>query len=226
MKQRERDQLLDRGMARRSGCGFGRSKHLVRKVRKATANFLLPGDRVLSTPPQTHPFWTLRTVHGVPQQPRWVVTASWVASRALMPSARYAILNVEMIRSSRSGVDNGGCQDQDANRSPLYALPAITHSGLYSDVDLSVTFISFSIILTSVLLEFVDYRRIQLEPSIMVDRSRGEKLVIEMDVTFPRVPCYRALHVAWTVCLLTAVIVSTLARRDGHHWGAPNGSRA
>ena len=41
------------------------------------------------------------------------------------------------------------------------------------------------------MLEFIDYRRIHLEPSIMVDRSRGEKLVIEMDITFPKVPCYR-----------------------------------
>jgi hypothetical protein len=53
-----------------------------------------------------------------------------------------------------------------------------------------VTFISFSIILTSMMIEFVDYRRIHLEPSIEVDRSRGEKLVIELDMTFPRVPCY------------------------------------
>jgi hypothetical protein len=59
--------------------------------------------------------------------------------------------------------------------------------------DLVVTFISFSIILTSVMLEFVDYRRVHLEPSILVDRSRGEKLVIEMDISFPRVPCYRKL---------------------------------
>lgn len=56
--------------------------------------------------------------------------------------------------------------------------------------------ISFSIILTSVMLEFVDYRRIHLEPSITVDRSRGEKLSIEMDLTFPRVPCYRMSGVA------------------------------
>lgn len=41
------------------------------------------------------------------------------------------------------------------------------------------------------MLEFIDYRRIHLEPTIMVDRSRGEKLVVEVDVTFPRVPCYR-----------------------------------
>lgn len=53
-----------------------------------------------------------------------------------------------------------------------------------------MTFISLSVILTSVLLEFIDYRRIRLEPSLEVDRSRGEKLVIEMDIEFPRVPCY------------------------------------
>jgi hypothetical protein len=34
------------------------------------------------------------------------------------------------------------------------------------------------------MLEFVDYRRVHLEPSILVDRSRGEKLVIEMDISF------------------------------------------
>jgi hypothetical protein len=45
--------------------------------------------------------------------------------------------------------------------------------------------------MASVMLEFVDYRRVHLEPSIQVDRSRGEKLVIEMDISFPRVPCYR-----------------------------------
>jgi len=41
------------------------------------------------------------------------------------------------------------------------------------------------------LIEFIDYRRIHLEPSIEVDRSRGEKLVIDLDMSFPRVPCYR-----------------------------------
>ncbi len=29
------------------------------------------------------------------------------------------------------------------------------------------------------------------EPSIIVDKSRGEKLVVNLNVTFPRVPCYR-----------------------------------
>ena len=26
---------------------------------------------------------------------------------------------------------------------------------------------------------------------MLVDRTRGEKLVVNLDITFPRVPCYR-----------------------------------
>ncbi|KAJ9114412.1 hypothetical protein QFC20_001555 [Naganishia adeliensis] len=53
-----------------------------------------------------------------------------------------------------------------------------------------LTFISLAIIAVSTILEFIDYRRVHLEPSIIVDRSRGEKLVVDMDIFFPRVPCY------------------------------------
>lgn len=54
----------------------------------------------------------------------------------------------------------------------------------------AVTFLSFAIILASITIEFIDYRRVTLEPSIIVDRSRGEKLEIDLDITFPRVPCF------------------------------------
>lgn len=54
----------------------------------------------------------------------------------------------------------------------------------------AVTFLSFSIILASIMIEFIDYRRVTLEPTIIVDRSRGEKLEIDLDITFPRVPCF------------------------------------
>lgn len=40
-------------------------------------------------------------------------------------------------------------------------------------------------------MEFFDYRRVNIDTSIVVDRSRGEKLTVNMNVTFPRVPCYR-----------------------------------
>ena len=52
------------------------------------------------------------------------------------------------------------------------------------------------------LVEWIDYRRIHLEPSLIVDRSRGEKIVIEMDMTFPRVPCYCSSRLT---CLLTSL---------------------
>lgn len=32
-----------------------------------------------------------------------------------------------------------------------------------------------------------------LIPTQVVDKSRGEKLVVNMNITFPRVPCYRKL---------------------------------
>lgn len=87
-------------------------------------------------------------------------------------------------RMSRSG--------REQERSVCLASPL---ARIITDTAPPVTFLSFSIILTSVLLEFIDYRRIHLEPSIMVDRSRGEKLAIDMDITFPRVPCYREVAV-------------------------------
>jgi hypothetical protein len=54
-----------------------------------------------------------------------------------------------------------------------------------------VTLIAAAIILTFTTLEFIDYRRVTIDTSIVVDRSRGQKLTMYMNVTFPRVPCYR-----------------------------------
>ena len=42
-------------------------------------------------------------------------------------------------------------------------------------------------------IEFFDYRRVNVDTSIVVDKSRGEKLTVHMDITFPHVPCYREL---------------------------------
>ncbi|CDZ97188.1 COPII vesicle protein [Phaffia rhodozyma] len=53
-----------------------------------------------------------------------------------------------------------------------------------------LTMLSLAIIVTCTFIEFVDYRKIHIEPSILVDKSRGEKLTVDMDITFPRVPCY------------------------------------
>ncbi|KAK4046029.1 ER-derived vesicles protein erv46 [Microbotryomycetes sp. JL201] len=53
-----------------------------------------------------------------------------------------------------------------------------------------LTLVSLSLILSLTLYEFIDYRRVHWEPSIVVDKSRGEKLVVNLDIDFPRVPCY------------------------------------
>lgn len=53
-----------------------------------------------------------------------------------------------------------------------------------------LSILSAAIILTFSMIEFVDYRRVNVDTSIVVDKSRGEKLTVRMNVTFPRVPCY------------------------------------
>lgn len=56
-----------------------------------------------------------------------------------------------------------------------------------------LTLLSFLIILSLTLTSWVEYRRVNLDHSLEVDKSRGEKLVVNVDIEFPRVPCYREL---------------------------------
>ncbi|KAI8978767.1 endoplasmic reticulum-derived transport vesicle ERV46 [Trametes punicea] len=53
-----------------------------------------------------------------------------------------------------------------------------------------LTLIAAAIILSFTTMEFFDYRRVNIDTSVVVDRSRGEKLTVKMNITFPRVPCY------------------------------------
>ncbi|KAI0055585.1 Sec1-like protein [Artomyces pyxidatus] len=53
-----------------------------------------------------------------------------------------------------------------------------------------LTLVSVAIILAFTTMEFFDYRRVVVDTSVVVDRSRGEKLTVHLNVTFPRVPCY------------------------------------
>ncbi|KLO14713.1 endoplasmic reticulum-derived transport vesicle ERV46 [Schizopora paradoxa] len=53
-----------------------------------------------------------------------------------------------------------------------------------------LTILSAAIILTFTTMEFLDYRRVNMDTSIVVDKSRGEKLNVKMNITFPKVPCY------------------------------------
>ena len=54
-----------------------------------------------------------------------------------------------------------------------------------------MTIIAAAIIFSFTTIEFIDYRRVVTDTSIVVDRSRGEKLTVNMNITYPRVPCYR-----------------------------------
>lgn len=54
-----------------------------------------------------------------------------------------------------------------------------------------MTVISISLILSFTLMEFIDYRRVHMDTSVIVDRSRGERLGVKFNVTFHKVPCYR-----------------------------------
>ncbi|KAF5367806.1 hypothetical protein D9757_009614 [Collybiopsis confluens] len=53
-----------------------------------------------------------------------------------------------------------------------------------------LTLVSAAIILSFTLMEFIDYRTVYTDTSLIVDKSRGEKLSVRMNITFPRVPCY------------------------------------
>ncbi|KAK7056918.1 vacuolar protein sorting-associated protein 45 [Paramarasmius palmivorus] len=53
-----------------------------------------------------------------------------------------------------------------------------------------LTILSAAIILAFTMMEFIDYRRVYIDTSLVVDKSRGEKLTVNLNVTFPRVPCY------------------------------------
>lgn len=55
-----------------------------------------------------------------------------------------------------------------------------------------VSLVSFFLIASLTIAEFMEYRKVTMKPAIVVDKSRGEKLVVNLNVTFPRVPCYRA----------------------------------
>ncbi|PWN88280.1 DUF1692-domain-containing protein [Acaromyces ingoldii] len=59
-----------------------------------------------------------------------------------------------------------------------------------TNVGAIITLISFSLIAILTLGEFVQYRKIHTESTLVVDKSRGEQLTISLNMTFPRVPCY------------------------------------
>lgn len=64
-----------------------------------------------------------------------------------------------------------------------------------TNVGALITLISFTLIAFLTLGEFLDYKRVHEETQLVVDKNRGEKLTINMNITFPRVPCYCELSI-------------------------------
>ncbi|RDW67740.1 endoplasmic reticulum-golgi intermediate compartment protein-like protein 3 [Coleophoma cylindrospora] len=52
-----------------------------------------------------------------------------------------------------------------------------------------VTIASLLIVLFLAWGEWADYRRIVVHPELIVDKGRGEKMEIHLNITFPRIPC-------------------------------------
>lgn len=60
-----------------------------------------------------------------------------------------------------------------------------------TNVGAILTFVSALLIAVLTMSEFIDYLRIRNEPWLEVDYSRQERLEVNLNITFPRVPCYR-----------------------------------
>ncbi|KAI1328263.1 DUF1692-domain-containing protein [Xylariaceae sp. FL0255] len=52
-----------------------------------------------------------------------------------------------------------------------------------------VTIVSLIVVLYLALGEWSDYRRIVIHPELIVDKGRGERMEIHMNITFPKLPC-------------------------------------
>ncbi|RMD40064.1 hypothetical protein DV735_g5052, partial [Chaetothyriales sp. CBS 134920] len=52
-----------------------------------------------------------------------------------------------------------------------------------------VTIVSLLTIFYLIWNEWTDYRRVVVQPELVVDKGRGEKMEIHLNITFPRIPC-------------------------------------
>ncbi|KDQ25565.1 hypothetical protein PLEOSDRAFT_1057855 [Pleurotus ostreatus PC15] len=104
---------------------------------------------------------------------------------------------VEMIRSAATSFPASVYEPPPESASNMPSLN-LNLGGVNTTEDVKVktrtgaflTILSAAIILAFTTMEFFDYRRVSVDTSIVVDKSRGEKLTVNMNVTFPRVPCF------------------------------------
>lgn len=61
---------------------------------------------------------------------------------------------------------------------------------LFVSINVSVTIISSIIMVMLLISEFKDYMKVSIQPQLIVDRARKERLNIELNITLPKIPCY------------------------------------
>ncbi|KAJ3330258.1 hypothetical protein HDU76_006082 [Blyttiomyces sp. JEL0837] len=75
-------------------------------------------------------------------------------------------------------------KDFDAYAKPLDDFKVKTSSGAF------VSLVSYALIFLLLMSEFIDWQKVQVIPSLDVDKARKEKLWINLNMTFPKVPCF------------------------------------
>ena len=52
-----------------------------------------------------------------------------------------------------------------------------------------ITVLSFVLIIVLVFAEFISYRMVIVQPELVVDKTRAERMNIHLNISFPHVPC-------------------------------------
>ncbi|KAJ3153022.1 hypothetical protein HK101_001766, partial [Irineochytrium annulatum] len=95
-------------------------------------------------------------------------------------------------------------QDFDAYAKPLDDFRVKTSSGA------AVSIVSYILICLLLISEFVDWQTVQILPSLEVDRARKEKMRINLNITFPKIPCF-CMSLLFHVWSLLTVFVPVLS---------------
>lgn len=101
--------------------------------------------------------------------------------------------------------DDGGHQSQNTYRSISCVLRSLVYIKR-RQFGLTLTLISVAIILSFIVMEFLDYWLINIDTLVIIDHSWGEKLTVHLNVTYPRVSRYRAhtVYHSFTAILTTS----------------------
>jgi hypothetical protein len=100
--------------------------------------------------------------------------------------------NIPTTGSSSGGILSS-LKEYDAYAKPLEDFRVKTATGASGKVvslNHLVTIISAIIIFILLSSEFADWLRVDMVPSLAVDKGRKEKMQININMTFPKIPCF------------------------------------